>query len=160
MDLNKLIKKIVLESLNEDRELFTKLYHGTDLKSAINIKKYGIDVTKSDGYFGTGFYTTPSFELAKSNYADFAEYEDEEFNINSDTKGVVLEFDVINNLNIIDLRDPSDFEKWKKFAPRINNKLLYKELVKENIDGLWDDSMDGVIIYNPNILKLKKIHRI
>jgi len=159
MKINEIIKKLILESLNEERKKFNKLFHGTDIKSAMKIKKNGIDITKGDGYFGTGFYTTPDFNLAISNYANFAEYDDEEFTLEKAT-GVVLEFNIIDNSKILDLRDYEDFEKWKRFSNRIDNKNLYKELIKNDIDGLWDDSFEGVVIYNKDILKLIKIHKI
>ncbi|MCD7956484.1 MAG: DUF3990 domain-containing protein [Lachnospiraceae bacterium] len=43
------------------------LYHGTDLNSAANICKQGIDLGKSQKKldFGAGFYTTPDIEKAK-----------------------------------------------------------------------------------------------
>jgi hypothetical protein len=137
--------------LNEQREIFTKLYHGTDIKSALNIQKNGVDISKGyGGYFGWGVYTTSNIDLAKSNYADFSG--DEE-------GGVVLELELLPTSNILDLRDFDDFELWKKYSKKINDKNLYKELIKIGIDGLWDDSFDGVVIYNPKVLIFKKIHK-
>lgn len=137
--------------MNEQREIFTKLYHGTDIKSALNIQKNGVDISKGyGGYFGWGVYTTSNIDLAKSNYADFSG--DEE-------GGVVLELELLPTSNILDLRDFDDFELWKKYSKKINDKNLYKELIKIGIDGLWDDSFDGVVIYNPKVLIFKKIHK-
>jgi hypothetical protein len=42
MESKKFIKTTIREYLNEEREVFTKLYHGTDMKSAIDIQKYGV----------------------------------------------------------------------------------------------------------------------
>jgi hypothetical protein len=150
MNVKKFIKKIIVESLNEERKLFDKLYHGTDINSALRIKDKGINISKGEGYFGTGFYTTPDINLAKSNYADFK----------GNGKGAVLEFKLKENSNILDLGDSDDFELWKKYARRIYDKSLYKELVRNGIDGLWDNSMDGVVIYNPKVLQLIEIHNI
>lgn len=43
------------------------LFHGTDLDSAVDICKHGIDLGKSQKKldFGAGFYTTPDIERAK-----------------------------------------------------------------------------------------------
>jgi hypothetical protein len=153
-DLRTLIKKYLNENfknktINEEREQFKILYHGTDINSAMNIKKYGVDILKGyGGYFGWGFYTTPYYDLAKSNYAEFSDDED---------GGVVLVFILSEKANILDLRDSNDFEQWKPYSKEISNKYLYKELVKNGIDGLWDDSFDGVVIYNPEVLYLKRI---
>lgn len=150
-NLKKFIRTKVRKLLTEEREIFTTLYHGTDLKSALNIKKTGIDISKGyGGYFGWGFYTTPDIELAKSNYADFS---------GDDEGGAILELELDPKANILDLRDAEDFEVWKKYSKMINNKNLYKELISVGIDGLWDDSFDGVVIYNPNVLTLKNIHQ-
>ena len=149
MKLRRFIRATIFEILNEQREVFTKLYHGTDIKSAMNIQKNGVDISKGyGGYFGWGFYTTPNADLAKSNYADFS---------GDKEGGVVLEFELLKTSNILDLRDPDDFELWKKYSNKINDKNLYKELIKKGIDGLWDDSFDGVVIYNPKVLTLKRI---
>lgn len=151
MKLNKIITATIHEFIDEQREIFNKLYHGTDIQSAMNIQKNGVDISKGHGgYFGWGFYTTPDINLAKSNYADFSGVED---------GGVVLEFELSKNANILDLRDPDDFEAWKKFSKKIYDKNLYKELINVGIDGLWDDSFDGVVIYNPKVLILKQIHK-
>lgn len=151
MEIRKYIKNELKKIIKEERETFKTLYHGTSLDSAINIKEEGIDISKGHGgYFGWGFYTTPDFELARMNYADFSG--DEE-------GGVVLELEVSEDANILDLRDPDDFETWKPFSKKIHDKNLYKELVDKGIDGLWDDSFDGVVFYNPNVLILKKIHK-
>ncbi len=149
--MKKFIKTTILEYLNEQKGIFNKLYHGTDLQSAIDIQKNGIDISKvHGGYFGYGFYTTPYIELAKSNYADFSDDEN---------GGVILEFELSKNSNILDTRDYNDFEIWKPFSKKINDKNLYKDLIKTGIDGLYDESFEGVVIYNPEVLIFKKIHK-
>ena len=150
--MNKYIKTSLKDYLKEHREIFKTLYHGTDKVSAELIKD-GIDISKSSGgYFGYGFYTTPDFYLAKSNYSDFCGDDD-----GDDDGGAIIEFELSNNSNILDLRDSDDFELWKKYSRRINDKNLYKELIQNGIDGLYDDSFDGVVIYNPNVLIFKQI---
>jgi len=151
MNLRGLINNVIKEefSLTEEREQFDILYHGTDLESAMSIQQNGIDMSKAHGgYFGWGFYTTPDIELAKSNYGDFSEGEG----------SAVLEFKLDPNANILDLRDEQDFELWKRYNRLIYDKNAYKKFVSDGIDGLWDDSFDGVVVYNPNVLKLINIH--
>lgn len=151
MQTRNFIRRKLRESLNEVKEDFKVLYHGTDMSSAIDIKEKGVDISKGHGgYFGWGFYTTPTFELAKSNYAEFSGDED---------GGVILEFALSDDANILDLRDSDDWERWKPLSRKIYDKNLYKELISMGIDGLWDDSFNGVVIYNPKVLTLKKIHR-
>ena len=137
-----------IKNLNEVRENFNTVYHGTDINSANNIKNNGVDISySSGGYFGWGFYTTPDYNLAKSNYADFSD----------DDNGVVLEFDINPKANILDLSDSEDFETWKIYAKRQGDKNLYKLLVNNGIDGLYDNSFEGVVIYNPKVLIFKGI---
>lgn len=149
MQTYKFIKSIY-DYLNEQREVFTSLYHGTSLNAAIDIQNNGIDITKSEGgYFGYGFYTTPDYNLARSNYADFSDEEDD--------SGVILEFELLPSANILDLRVAEDFEIWKKYAKKIHDRNLYKELIKNGIDGLYDDSFEGVVVYNSRVLIFKNI---
>jgi hypothetical protein len=144
------IKRNVRKSLVEHRKTFRRVFHGTDSNAASDIKKNGVGIEKGHGgYFGWGFYTTPDIELAKSNYADFSDNEND---------GIILEFEILAEANILDLDDPEDFETWKPFSDKINYKDLYKKLTKKGIDGLWDESFEGVVIYNPKVLKLIKIH--
>lgn len=150
MKITTLIKKILEEDLKSDIISFNVLYHATDKKSGIEIKNNGIDIDKSTGgYFGWGFYTTPDFKLAKSNYADF---------IDEGIGAVILEFTLNKNANILDLRNSDHFNIWKNYSRKIYDKNLYKTLIRDGIDGLWDNSFEGVVIYNPKVLKLKKIH--
>jgi len=138
--------------LNEVREIFTSLYHGTDLASALNIEKKGVSIKQSSGgYFGWGFYTTPDYKLAKSNYADFSD---------GDEGGAILEFKLKDTANILDLRDEKDWDIWIKYSRQVSNPEFYKTVTNDGIDGLWDNSFEGVVIYNPKVLELIKIHKI
>jgi len=133
------------------------LYHGTDRKSADDIIKRGIDMSKSDkGYFGRGFYTATDEALAKSNYADFSG-DDEE-------SGVVLKFSLKPNTKILDLDIPEDFETYKSTTWRgipISN-LIHRDdfhdiMVSLGFDGLRDEgSFGGIVIYNPDAVRLEE----
>lgn len=140
-------------ALMETREQFHRLYHGTSIEGAQDIQKYGIDIQKSDGgYFGKGFYTTPDFDLAKSNYADFADEEG----------GAILEFELSPEANILDLRDSDD---WDTYLPLGQSRAIFKpnhpqEMLRAGIDGLYDNSFEGVVVYNTKYLKLIKVHQL
>ena len=131
------------------------LYHGTDMESAKNIAKYGVDMKKSHkGYFGIGFYTATNENLAKSNYADFADDEGE--------PGTVLKFKLNSNAKILDLDKPKDFEEYKnakwKGVPITDLRHLdnFNEIMVDlGFDGLRDEgSFGGIVIYNPKSIKL------
>ena len=139
-------------ALMETREQFHTIYHGTSNTGAADIEQNGVDITKSHGgYFGWGFYCAVDYELAKSNYAEFADEND------IDERGAVLEFEILPQANILDLRDEDDWQTWLPYAKRISDRNLYKTLVNAGIDGLFDNSFGGVIIYNPAVLKLIRI---
>ena len=143
--LHKIIQEEI-QRLFEIREQFNTVYHGTSKEGAQDIINNGIDMSKSDGgYFGKGFYTTPDPELAKSNYADFS----------GDEGGVILELQISPEANILDLRDAEDFETWKPFSKLIHRPDIHEILTSKGIDGLWDDSFDGVVIYNPDVIRVK-----
>ena len=134
----------------------TYLYHGTDKKSAEDIIKHGIDMSKSDkGYFGRGFYTATNEALAKSNYADFAD--DEE-------SGVVLKFSLSPSAKVLDLDKSDDFDtykttKWKgvPIENLIHRDDFDKIMVESGFDGLRDEgSFGGIVIYNPKAVKLEE----
>jgi hypothetical protein len=151
MDIKTIIKEEI-SSLFETREQFGTLYHGTSKQGAEDIINNGIDIDKSEGgYFGKGFYCAIEFALAKSNYADFA-YEE-----GLDASGAVLEFKVVGG-NILDLRDAEDFEIWKQFARNIFRPDYYHTLVNNGIDGLYDNSFEGVVVFNPGVLQFVKAH--
>ena len=142
-------------ALMETREIFHRVYHGTSNSGAKDIEQNGVDITKSHGgYFGWGFYCAVDYELAKSNYAEFADEND------IDERGAVLEFEILPQANILDLRDDDDWNTWLPYAARISDRNLYKTLVNAGIDGLFDNSFGGVIIYNPAVLKLIRIEEL
>jgi hypothetical protein len=149
------IKDIDPIVLNETQGEFLKVFHGTSVKDAKNIQNYGVKIEKSSGgYFGWGFYTATEFQLAKANYADFAEEK------GSSDKGAVLEFMIDPNANILDLRKDEDFKQWQPYDKLINQPELYKVLIKNGIDGVYDNSFEGVVIYNSKILTLVKIYNL
>lgn len=130
------------------------VYHGTSQGAANDIAKRGIDMSKSTkGYFGRGFYTTPDAKLAKSNYADFAD-EDE-------GPGIVLSFKVLPTAKLLDLRKPEDSDKWlnmnyqgRKVSSLVSSDNFDKMMTSLGIDGLYDNSFQGWVFYNPKVLKL------
>jgi hypothetical protein len=151
-DIRNMINKVkkLDRIINEERERFTTVYHGTDINSAKQIEAYGLDMKYSHGgYFGWGFYTTPDFDLAKSNYAEFNDAE---------AGAAVLEFQIDPTANILDLRDEDDWDAWLPYADNISDKNLWRTLVRVGIDGLWDNSFGGVIIYNLKKVHLIKVH--
>jgi len=130
------------------------LYHGTDIKSAEDIIKHGINMNKSHkGYFGKGFYTATDEKIAKSNYADFAD---------EDESGIVLKFQLNSNAKILDLDNPNDFKiyttvKWQglKIKDLIHRDDFDKIMTELGFDGLRDEgSFGGIVIYNPNAIHL------
>lgn len=151
----KSIIKIIKEEIHlmETREQFIRLFHGTSIQGAEDIIKNGIDIQKSEGgYFGKGFYTTPDINLAKSNYADFAD----------DEGGAILEFELSPEANILDLRDSDD---WDTYLPFAQSREIFKPshpqaMLRAGIDGLYDNSFEGVVIYNPKSLRFIKVHQL
>lgn len=147
-------RQFVLESMESDFSFPLNVYHGTDLQSAKNIKKNGLNLSKCDrGYFGKAFYVTTDEELARSNYADFTG--DEE-------GGVVLEFEMNPINKFLDLRKSDDWDIYQNLKYKGRNvgdfmgidefPLIMKSL---GIDALYDRSNDAFAIYNINILELK-----
>jgi len=127
------------------------VYHGTDRKSYEDILKRGIDMEKSSkGYFGKGFYTTPDEALAKSNYADFTG-EDED-----DT--VVIKLRVNPKARILDLRSEEGWDKYSKLGlgKDLNRDDLDKLMVRNGVDGLVDNSFEGLVMYNPKMISVVK----
>jgi len=130
------------------------VYHGTDEKSARNIAEKGIRIeASSKGYFGMGFYTTPNAALAKSNYADFAD--------DDDGAGVVLAFEVSPQARLLDLRRSKDWDKWAalSYEGRKATDLMFRDdfhkvMQSLKIDGLYDESFEGWVFYNPKVLTL------
>lgn len=130
------------------------VYHGTDLESAKDISKNGLNLKKCErGYFGRAFYVTADKELAKSNYADFSG--DEE-------GGIVLEFEMNPINKFLDLRKSDDWDIYLKLKYKgrsVRDFIGFDEfpLIMNSlgIDALYDRSNDAFAVYNINILKLK-----
>uniref|UniRef100_A0A6M3XDY4 Putative poly(ADP-ribose) polymerase n=1 Tax=viral metagenome TaxID=1070528 RepID=A0A6M3XDY4_9ZZZZ len=125
------------------------LFHGTESTSAEAITSKGIDNAKSTkGYFGRGFYMASDYNVAKDNYADFAEDED--------AASAVIAVKVSLKARILDLRDEKDSEIYMKVSQNgrlIGNDNFDKLMVRNKIDGLFDRSFGGVVIYNPKVLE-------
>ena len=124
-------------------------FHGTSKEGAEVIRSSGIDNEKSTkGYFGRGFYMAEEFGLAKSNYADFFEGKDE---------GVVLGFAIKSEAKILDLRIEEDFLIYNRISKAgniIGRDDFDQIMVANDIDGLYDRSFGGIVIYNPNAVYL------
>lgn len=129
------------------------VYHGTDKEAADDIIKNGIDMSKSQlGYFGRGFYTTPDLALAKSNYADFADDEED---------GVVLGLEVSSDARLLDLRNEDDWITYRdstyrgrKLTDLLGVSNFDEIMVSLGFDGLYDESFGGWVFYNPSVLKV------
>ena len=127
------------------------MFHGTSQKGAQSICEHGIKQSKSNkGYFGRGFYMASDYDLAKNNYADFSE---------EGKDGVVIIVQIKNNANILDLRDAIDSEKYmlvSKNGRLISDDRFDKIMVSAGIDGLFDRSFGGVVIYNNKAIEVIK----
>lgn len=125
------------------------MFHGTSESGARSILKHGIRQDKSTkGYFGRGFYMAPDYDLAKNNYADFAD---------DDKPGVVIAAKIKESANILDLRLEDHYEEWLKVSG--NGKLIGNDdfdcfMVRQGIDGLFDRSFGGVVIYNTKSVEI------
>ena len=113
----------------------------------------GIDNQKSSkGYYGRGFYCASDYELVRNNYADFGREDDEE--------SAVLAIQINPKAKILDMRNEKDWEKWQR--SKLDKELwrddLDKVAVSYGIDGLFDRSFGGVVIYNPRMVKAIKIN--
>jgi|TARA_R100000482_G_scaffold3151_3_gene1201 hypothetical protein len=129
-------------------------YHGTSTEGGKNIREKGVDQSKSaKGYFGRGFYAAFDRKLAQDNYADFAEEESE--------GGDVIAFSLPWTAKVLDLREAEDFNTWKnlKYRGRPVGDLVgednFNEIMTElGIDGLIDNSFEGIVIYNENLIDI------
>jgi len=116
------------------------LYHGTTLRSANSIIKNGIKMHKScGGYFGDGFYTSEDIELIKANY----------------DHGGILEIEI--NGSYVNYLDPVSFEKWKVISRETYKKGFYKKAIKAGFHAIYDNSFEGVVIYNKKIIRSIKL---
>lgn len=124
------------------------LYHGTSNQGADSIESGGVSMeASSKGYFGQGFYLAVDPMLAKTNYADMNDDEDE--------PGVVLQFKVKPDAKLLDLRDSDDWDSWVSsgLAKQVGQDGFANVAVAHGIDGLYDESFGGYVIYNPSVLE-------
>lgn len=125
------------------------VYHGCSQASADSIMR-GIEVPPTGGYFGNAFYVADDAKLAKSNYADMADEEE--------GGAAVVEFTVKPGARILDLRDEEDSEVWMRVSRRGSDISLpdfHTRMVRQGIDAVYDRSVGGLAVYNPEILDLK-----
>ena len=123
------------------------VFHGTDKKAATNIVDMGVDVAKSTGgYFGKGFYVATDAGLAQSNYAEFSDDED---------GGAVVPVKIKSEANILDLRSEGDWETYKKVTEgkSVGDPNFDQIMRDAGIDGLFDRSFGGVVIYNQEMVE-------
>jgi len=130
----------------------SRLWHGTDLQSARDIVVRGIDLARCDrGYFGKAFYVTPDRELAWANYADFVE---------DDAPGAVVEFELVDPSGTLDLRNADDWDVYR--ALKLDKVLHLDNLPHiarlKGVTGVYDRSNDALAVYDPNILRVVKLH--
>ncbi|MTH94691.1 hypothetical protein [Roseibium sp. RKSG952] len=124
-----------------------RVFHGASEDDAHDIEENGISMTKSSkGYFGEAFYVAEEEELARSNYAEFSDDEND---------GAVLEFVIAHEARILDLRNSKDAEKWQTsgLERHLGEQGLAGEAVRKGIDGVYDRSVGGLAIYNPDIIR-------
>ena len=135
---------------------FDLVYHGTGKKDADDIQKNGIDMYKSEkGFFGRAFYTTPNKNLAVANYAKFSDDED------SGEKGEILEFRVKSGARILDLShgNQKDWDRWMIVSgqgKQISGDDFHNDMQSNNVDAIYEPSIDSLVVYNPKILKFIK----
>lgn len=123
------------------------VFHGASNEDAGEIESSGISMEKSSmGYFGEAFYVADEEELARSNYAEFSG--DEE-------GGAVLEFVISDSAEILDLRNADDAEAWKTSGLErcLGERGMAEEAVRRGVDGVYDRSVGGLAIYNPDAIQ-------
>jgi hypothetical protein len=128
-----------------------RVYHGCGISDSCSIQDSGIVLEKcSGGYFGYGFYVTEKRDLAVSNYAEWSD--------EGPDGAAVISYTISQRANILDLRRPEDWETWKALEAKhtgrwISDKGLATWLVSQGVDGVYDNSMDGICIYNFDVLE-------
>jgi len=123
------------------------VWHGTDAASARDILENGIDMSRSEkGYFGQGFHVADTPDLARSNYAEFS---------GDDAGGAVISGRIADDARILDLRNARDANIWSDsgLAGRVSEDGFARLARRAGIDGLYDRSVGGVVIYNPGALE-------
>ena len=120
------------------------VYHGTGRSHAGSIER-GVDIHKSLGYFGYAFYVADDPNLAKSNYADFA-----------DDEPVILMFRISPSARIADTREESSryaaYSRISREGVGLSDPGMPARMVAAGVDGVYDRSMGGLAIYNPKVL--------
>lgn len=116
------------------------VYHGTGRAYANAITKR-LEIQPTGGYFGSAFYVADSPKLAKNAYANV-----------SDDEPVVLTFRIREDAKILDLREGDAFERWAKLTPLIYRPDCAEQMVKNGVDGIYDRSVGGLAVYNPEVL--------
>lgn len=129
------------------------MFHGTSDAGAASIKKDGIlNEKSSSGYFGVGFYMASDAKLAADNYANFAEDDD------SGGEGSVVAVQIKPQANILDLRAPAHWDEYVRIQKLpgfdLGSRYIDKFMVKNGVDGLFDRSFGGVIVYNEKMLEV------
>jgi hypothetical protein len=125
------------------------VYHGCSQQAANSIMQ-GIEVPPTGGYFGNAFYVADDAKLAKSNYADVADEEE--------GGAAVLVFTINPGAHILDLRNEEDSEEWMRLTHHggdISMPDFHTRMVRQGVDGVYDRSVGGLAVYNPEILDLK-----
>jgi len=130
-----------------------RVYHGTSESSARDIEINGIGVDRSHGgYFGHAFYVAEDEALARSNYAEFTD---------GDEEPAVLEFVIEDGARILDMRNPEDAASWSasKASLMLGHPDMAFTAVAEGIQGVYDRSVGGLAIFDPKALSvLGRVH--
>ncbi len=125
----------------ENLEDFDYVWHRTSKETAQKLIEFGIDPAQSNGVFGHGFYVDTS-------PGSGTEEED-----------VVLEYKVNDDIRLLDLSNEHDFRIWREaYIRKVSDPNLWKELVHDGIDGVYDDSVDSICFFNPKALKFKRVY--
>lgn len=147
-----------------------KLYHGTNCSSAQNIFKEGINLKYSKPYldFGSGFYTTPSYEHAAITALRVTDKYNAKNGTNEEPYIVEIDFDC-RKANLTMISYPRHCKEWGNFI--LNNRLTDKTLKAYNItvhnqdaryDVCWGEIADGNIVniayqVNEGIISLEDV---
>ena len=127
------------------------IFHGTSDAGAKSIHSNGVIIDKSTGgYFGVGFYAATDATLAANSYADFAEEND------LSGEGSVIAVKIKNNARILDMRSEKDWETYQKTNPdqHLSSRNFAERMRSFGIDGLFDRSFGGLVIYNPKAIEV------
>lgn len=126
------------------------VWHGTTKDKARELIESKSIHKFSEGYFGYGFYTADDPILAKNHI---------------DKDGVILEYRVNERMRILDLKDPRDWQIWKEGKFDTKNPNLWKYLVKQGIDGIYEReriaelrSFEGICFFNPKALSFVRVY--